>query len=156
MPQYYINYIHGPILFGSLGLILLGNVVLGVHVFASKTARTALREEGNKGQQSKLLQELKMVRMLFIMVLCLFLSWIPFTAAGNVVLIQSREGKVNNATLIFVDISRAWVVAGTVADPLIYIWQNQQCMQAVKELFGIKNALMKGSTSTSTARSISE
>lgn len=156
LPQYFAHYIHNPTLFGSLGLILLGNIVLGVHVLVSKKVRLNLKAGKSKCKKFKLLQEMKMTRMLFIVVLCLFLSWIPFNVAINVVLSQSRKGRVSNVALIFRDFSRGFLVAGAVADPLIYIWQNQQCMQAVKKLFGKKHVLKGDITNTLAVKAISK
>lgn len=154
MYPWYMTVFQNFTTYGTFGLIIIGNSILGCLVFASKDTRAALKGDGNP--KSKLLRELKMVRMLFIVVLVLFLTWAPVNVSGNIVVTQAKQGNLNTNLLIFWHMSRGWVVAGTVADPLIYIWQNQQCLQAIKKLLGLKDALGREAPSMLSIKSISK
>jgi hypothetical protein len=116
-----------------MGCIVVLNIALTAMVIVSKrkAAKTMTMSKTTQG-------ELKMVKIVLLVVAVLFATWIPTTALTNLLLDRLQTGRgVSFALLVVFHMSRGFTFIGTVADPFIYFTNNAQFRNAVLALFGV-------------------
>ncbi|ELT91896.1 hypothetical protein CAPTEDRAFT_216418 [Capitella teleta] len=142
MPDLYSLYIYNTTLYTCMGLIVLFNILLGVVVVVAKRrARTMMASQTTaksvRRQIKSSQNELKIVKIVFLTVCVLFVTWIPTNTLANMVLSFVTKGQAPPYDLLAAyHMTRAITLLGTVADPLIYFLKNSQCRDAVLKLFG--------------------
>ncbi|ELU03794.1 hypothetical protein CAPTEDRAFT_216841 [Capitella teleta] len=141
MPDRYGLFVYNPNLYLCMGLIVLLNIILAFAV--GITQRKAGRM--NSSQSMSTQSELKIVKIVFLAVGVLLLTWIPHNALANL-LLSYRVGRraFSFELVVAFHMTRGLPLFGTVADPLIYFLRNSQCQEAVLKLFGRTGTLDKG------------
>jgi hypothetical protein len=92
--------------------------------------------------------ELKIVRIVLLVVAVLFATWIPNTVIGNILVSRlSQKRAFPFALLVGHHMTRGLTVLGVVADPIIYFVNNEQCRHGVTALFGFSKRGKKPSHS---------
>ncbi|ELT93919.1 hypothetical protein CAPTEDRAFT_205318 [Capitella teleta] len=133
MPDVYVLYVYNTTLYGCMGLIFLLNVILGIAVIVAKTKTRNMNVSHMKSSRS----ELKIVKMIFLVVGVLFVTWMPNNTFGNIIITAiTQKTALPYDILIAHHMTRGVTVMGAVANPLIYFLKNEQCRAAVLKLFG--------------------
>ncbi|ELU13424.1 hypothetical protein CAPTEDRAFT_196514 [Capitella teleta] len=135
LPEQYGYYIYNPNLYISMGLIILLNFILGVAVIIAKRKAKTMHASQTLMKSSK--SELKIVKIVFFAVAVLVVTWIPNNTLGTLIFGYIQKGQATPfELLVALHMTRGMTLIGTVADPLIYFLQNNQCRDAVLGLFG--------------------
>ncbi|ELU16227.1 hypothetical protein CAPTEDRAFT_194710 [Capitella teleta] len=141
-PNPYGLYVYNPSIYTCVGLVVLLNILLGVAVAVAKrkagTMQASLAAVATRQRQMKSTQsELKIVKIVFLIVSVLFVSWIPNNSIANVIFSYAKRNQAAPYHLLIAfHMTRGMMVIGVVADPLIYFLKNTQCREAVLKLFG--------------------
>ncbi|ELT99189.1 hypothetical protein CAPTEDRAFT_196249 [Capitella teleta] len=134
-PESYGLYIYNPNLYVCMGLVVLLNIILGVTVVIAKRKAKSMNasETTTKSSQS----DLKIVKIVFLAVGVLLVTWIPNNSLGNLIFFYIKKGQATPFDLLVAfHMTRSLALVGIVADPLIYFLQNTQCHNAVLKLLG--------------------
>ncbi|ELU09199.1 hypothetical protein CAPTEDRAFT_202814 [Capitella teleta] len=142
MSDLYSSYVYNLALYLCMGLVAFFNVVLGCAVVVAKrkagimnASQTTTKSVRRKIKSSQ--GELKIVKIVFLAVGVLFITWIPNNTLANTVLFYVKKGQAPPYDLLVAyHMTRSMPLFGTVADPLIYFLQNSQCRSAVLRLLG--------------------
>ncbi|ELU18466.1 hypothetical protein CAPTEDRAFT_188667 [Capitella teleta] len=142
MTDSYVFYNYNLILYTMLGIIALLNILLIIVVIIAKQkagtmSASETMTKSARRQIKSTRSEMKIVKIVFLAVGVLFLTWIPHNTLANVA--QSYVSKNQTAPFNIVvgwHMTRGLVIFGTIADPLIYFLQNSGCHSAVLSLFG--------------------
>ncbi|ELT91200.1 hypothetical protein CAPTEDRAFT_207730 [Capitella teleta] len=150
MTDAYVSYVYNLGLYTMLGSVALLNILLIIVVIiAKRKAGTMSASEtmtkSVRRQIKSTRSEMKIVKIVFLAVGVLFLTWIPHNTLANVA--QSYVSKNQTAPFNIVvgwHMTRGLVIFGTIADPLIYFLQNSGCHSAVLSLFGCSETKLPG------------
>ncbi|ELT90646.1 hypothetical protein CAPTEDRAFT_192032 [Capitella teleta] len=146
MTEAYVSYVYNLGLYTMLGSVALLNILLSIVVIVAKRkagtmSASETMTKSVRRQIKSTRSEMKIVKIVFLAVGVLFLTWIPHNTLANVA--QSYVSKQQAPPFGIVvgwHMTRSLAVLGTIADPLIYFLQNSGCHSAVLSLFGRSEA----------------
>jgi hypothetical protein len=137
----YAKYVYNVCLYGMMGAIVVLNIFLGIMVINAKRKASKMMSISSQNSMKIKIGELKIVKIVFMVVSVLLATWIPNNVLGNVILDRMTKGQhVALSVLVTFHLSKRLPLIALIADPIIYFVNNNQCRDAVRDLFCSSNA----------------
>jgi hypothetical protein len=138
----FFKYLYNSYIYGFMAAIVTVNILLGGMVIISTRKRTGMNASESLTKTTSA-SELKIVRIVLMVVCVLVITWIPITVLANIIFAADGDNPSPFSIFVAFNMCRGFSLLGVVTDPIIYFANNEQCRSAVLSLLGLSKTKKK-------------